>query len=44
MPEIWDGEGSQESVQVTLAEIPNSGNVEPEEAIPCSQAGPLVEG
>jgi hypothetical protein len=27
--ETWDGKGSQESIGVTLAETPSSGNMEP---------------
>ena len=44
MPETWDGGGSEESMRVTVAETPSSGDMEPEEAIPCSQAGLPEEG
>jgi len=35
---------SQESMHVTLAQMPNSGHMETEEATSCSPAGPPVEG
>jgi hypothetical protein len=35
---------SQESMWVTLAEMPNSGDMEPEEVTFCGHAGPPVEG
>jgi hypothetical protein len=44
VPEIWDRGGSQESMQVTLAEMPNSADMEPEEVTSFSPAGPTVEG
>lgn len=31
-------------MQVTLAEMPNSGDTEPEEVTSCNQADPPVEG
>jgi hypothetical protein len=43
-PETWDGGGSQESIRMTLAGMLNSGDIEPEEATSCSQAGHPVEG
>jgi hypothetical protein len=39
MPETWNGGGSQESMGVTLAETPSSGDIEPEETTSYSQAG-----
>ena len=44
MPETWDGEGSQESMQITLAEMRGSGHMESEETTSYSQAAPPVEG
>ena len=43
MPETWNGGGSQESMGVILAETHNSGDMEPKEAISCSQAGTPLE-
>ena len=40
MPETWNRGGSQESMGVILAETHNSGDMEPEEDISYSQAGP----
>lgn len=37
--ETWDRGGSQESMRVTLAEMPNIGNMEPEKATSRSRAG-----
>ena len=31
IPETWDGEGSQDTMWVTIAKMPNSGDMEPEE-------------
>ena len=39
----WDGEGSQESIGMTLVETPRSGDIENEQTTFCSQAGPPVE-
>lgn len=44
MPETWDGQDSQESMGVTLAKTPSSGDMQPEIATSCSQAEPPVEG
>ena len=45
MPETWYEGGSQESMGVTLAENPSSGEIEPGVATSCSQAGfPVEEG
>ena len=33
VPETWDVTGSQDSVGVTLAEMPNSGEMEPKETM-----------
>jgi hypothetical protein len=41
--ETWVGEVSQESMHVTLAEMPNSGTMEPEETTSSSQTGNPVE-
>jgi hypothetical protein len=38
------GWGSQESIWVALAETHNRGDMEPEEAISYSQAGPPMKG
>jgi hypothetical protein len=38
----WDGEGSQESMGMTLVETPSSGDMEPQVATSCSQTGPPV--
>ena len=35
--------GSQESMQVTLANMHNNGDMKPKEATSCSQAGTSVE-
>jgi hypothetical protein len=40
----WDRRDFQESMWVTLAKIPKSGDRELEEANSCSQARPPVEG
>ena len=40
---IRDRGGSQESMEVTLAESHSTGDMEPEEATSCSQAGTPVE-
>ena len=44
VPETWDGGGSKDSMCVTLAEITNSRNVEPEETTSSSQTGPSIGG
>jgi len=41
--EIWDKRGAYESMGVTLIVPHNTGNVEPEEATSCNQAGTPVE-
>ena len=41
--EAWNKGGTQESMGVTLAVTYNIGNMEPEEATSCSQAGTPVE-
>lgn len=41
--ETWDKGGSQESMQVTLAKMSNSGHMEPEETTFSSQIRSLVE-
>ena len=41
--ETWDKGGTQESMGVTLAVTHYIANVEPEEAISCSQIGTPVE-
>jgi hypothetical protein len=38
--ETWDGGDPQESMKVKIAEEHNSGDIKPEEATSCSQAGP----
>lgn len=44
IPETLDMGGSQESMWVTLAEMPNSRDMEPEEATSYSHAGTPVKG
>ena len=44
VPETCDGGGSQESMQVNLAEMPNSEDMEPKEATSSSHAGLPVVG
>ena len=39
MTETWDKVGTQESMGLTLAVIHSTGDMEPEEATSCSQAG-----
>ena len=39
----WNRGGTQESMWVTLAKMPNGGNIELEEATSCRQARPPVE-
>ena len=41
--ETWDKGGTQESMGVTLAVTHSIGDMEPEEATSCSQAGTPVE-
>ena len=41
--ETWDKGGTQDSVRVTLAVTHYTGDMEPEEATSCSQAGTPVE-
>ena len=41
--ESWDKGGTQESMGVTLAVTHSIGDMEPEEATSCSQAGTPVE-
>lgn len=43
VPESWGGGGFQDSTGVTLAEMPNSEEVEPEETMSSSQTGPPVK-
>ena len=43
VPETWDAGASQESMGVTFAETHSSGDMEPEEATSCSQAGTLLK-
>ena len=40
MPETWDAEGSQKSLQVTLVEMHSSEDMETEKATSYSQAAP----
>ena len=35
IPGTWDGEGYHESIQATLADMPNSRDMKPEEATTC---------
>ena len=42
--ETWDVRGSQYSIEMPLAEIPNSGEMEPEEPTYNIQIGAPVEG
>ena len=44
VPEPWDGKASRKSMPVTLAEMPNSIGMEPEEVTSYSQAGSPVQG
>jgi hypothetical protein len=44
VPETGDGKRSRGSVGITLSEIPSSGDMGPEVATFCSQAGLPVEG
>jgi hypothetical protein len=41
--ETWDRAGTQESMGVTLAVTHSIGDMEPEEATSCSQAGTTME-
>lgn len=43
VPKTWDRGGSQESLWMTLAKMPNYRDMEPAEATSCSQAGPPVD-
>jgi len=43
MLETWNGEGSQESMVVTLAETHSNGAMEPEEAVSYRQAGTSLD-
>ena len=43
MLETWEGGGSQESMEIILAETHSSGDMEPEEATSQSQAGTPLE-
>jgi hypothetical protein len=43
MPETWDLGGSRES-EVTFTDTVSSGDMEPEIATYCNQAGVLLEG
>lgn len=40
VPEAWDERGYQGSIHVTLVKTPKSGDIESEEVISCSLAGP----
>jgi hypothetical protein len=44
VPEAWDARGSQDSMTMTLAEMPNSGETELEETISSRKTGSPVEG
>jgi hypothetical protein len=44
VPDTWNGRGSQDTLRITLAEIPNKGEREPVETITRGEAWPLVEG